>query len=88
MADVAIIQQTEKEHFCVNCKIMHPMCTKCTATCTLCVGIKTHQFRDTKLCNNYLNWINTKKLNGNFKEFKKLGNNVTLSAASHDLNDL
>ena len=88
VADVAIIQQPGTERFCVNCKIMHPVSTKCTATCTLCVGIKTHPFRDKKLCNNYLNWISKRKLNGTFKEFKKQGNNVTLSAASPDLTDL
>ena len=81
VADVAIIQQPEKERFCINCKIMHPISTKCTATCTLCVGIKSHQFRDKKLCNNYLNWINKRNL-------KKQANNVTVSAASHDINDL
>lgn len=85
VADVAFIKPQETERFCINCKIMHPKSTKCTATCTLCVGIKPHQFRDTKLCNNYLNWINKRK---SFKEFKKQGNNVTVSAASTDLNDL
>ena len=80
VADVAIIQPTQ-ERRCINCKLMHPNFTPCTATCTLCVGIKPHQFRDKKLCNNYLNWIAKKKSDGTFRNNKKQSNNATSDSA-------
>ncbi len=57
---------------------MHPRYTPCSARCTLCVGIPAHQFRDKKLCNNYLDWRKKKKADDTYIEYPKRGNNVNL----------
>jgi hypothetical protein len=80
VADVVIIKPTQ-ERRCINCKLMHPRYTPCSARCTLCVGIPAHQFRDKKLCNNYLNWIKKKKADGTHIEYPKRGCNTTIIAS-------
>jgi hypothetical protein len=45
VADVSIIKQ-QKDRRCINCKLVHPYYFRCTAKCTLCVGLPAHTFRD------------------------------------------
>ena len=67
VADITIIKQ-HKDRPCTNCKLFHPYYPRCTAKCTLCVGIPAHTFRDKKLI----------RTGSTRKKHYKRGNNVNI----------